>query len=73
MTINHPPAGRRGSPVRRLRITGVVVLCATVITACTPHTVGAKHPCPDLAVRRAVALAKIGLTPVRLKEQQHCR
>jgi hypothetical protein len=73
MTSTHQLSDQRGSHLRRLRIAGIVVLSATVITACTPHTITVKHPCPDLSVRGAIALAKIGLTPELLKEQQHCR
>ena len=49
------------------------MLGSTVTAACTPHTVAVKHPCPDLSVRGAVALAKIGLTPDELKAQPHCQ
>jgi hypothetical protein len=73
MTRNHPPAEQRGRALRNLVIAGSVLLGSTVAAACTPHDVGVKHPCPDLSVRGAVALAKLGLTPDELKGQQHCR
>ena len=53
-------------------VAAVIVLGTTVTAACTPHTVAQKHPCPDLSVRGAVALAKLGLTPKELKAQAHC-
>ena len=73
MTRNHPPTNKRGRALRNLVIAGSVLLGSTAVAACTPHDVGVKHPCPDLSIRGAVALAKLGLTPDELKAQQHCR
>jgi hypothetical protein len=73
MTRNHPPTRQQGRTLRNLVIAGSVLLGSSVVAACTPHEVGVKHPCPDLSIRGAVALAKLGLTPDELKAQQHCR
>ena len=73
MTDNHPTTEQRRRTLRNLVLAGSVLLGSSVVAACNPHEVGVKHPCPDLSIRGAVALAKLGLTPDELKAQQHCR
>ena len=73
MTRNHPTTEQRRRGLRNLVLAGSVLLGSTVVAVCTPHDVGVKHPCPDLSIRGAVALAKLGLTADVLKAQQHCR
>ena len=72
MTSNHPETGRPRSGPRTMLVAACLVLGTTMTAACTPHTVAQKHPCPDLSLRGAVALAKLGLTPKELKAQEHC-
>jgi hypothetical protein len=73
MSNNDSLTERRGPRPRRMLVTALFVLSTAAVAACTPHTVAAKHPCPDLSVRGAIALAKLGLTPEELKLQEKCR
>jgi hypothetical protein len=72
MRTNDSRAERGWSGPRRMLVSALVVLSATVVAGCTSHAVAVKHPCPDLSVRGAIALAKIGLTPKELKLQEKC-
>ena len=72
MRTNDSRAGRRWPGPRRVLVTALVVSSAAVVAGCEPHTEAVKHPCPDVSVRGATALAKVGLTPKELKLQQKC-
>jgi hypothetical protein len=62
-------AAGRGRPLIAF---GVAVLAATVLTACRPHDESVQNPCPALSRLGAIAMAKLGLTPLELKQQQKC-
>jgi hypothetical protein len=61
----------RGSAWVR-KVGAVAGLLAVVAAGCSPHEESVQNPCPELSPRGAIALAKIGLTPRELKEQQRC-
>jgi hypothetical protein len=74
MTVaNDDSRGAVGAVRRRpLIAAGVAVLAATALTACRPHDESVQNPCPELSRLGAIAMAKLGLTPLELKQQQKC-
>jgi hypothetical protein len=61
-----------GTSVRRLLAAGGVALAAVVVAGCTTHSESVQNPCSELSPRGAIALAKLGLTPDELKQQEKC-
>jgi hypothetical protein len=60
--------------VRRPRfvVLALVITASAAATACTPHHEAVTHPCPTIAGRGVIALAKVGLAPQELKLQEKC-
>jgi hypothetical protein len=53
-------------------LVALALAAGAVATACTPHHEALMNPCPTIAGRGVIALAKIGLSPAELKLQQKC-
>lgn len=65
-------AGRGHPGARRLLAVVVVALTTTTVAGCTTHSESVQNPCPELSRRGAIAIAKLGLTPQELKQQEKC-
>jgi hypothetical protein len=78
--IRGPNMNREKSRSNERRVVGrprlvrvaLVLGAAAVASACTPHHEALTHPCPTIAGRGAIALAKVGLAPQELKAQEQC-
>jgi hypothetical protein len=57
---------------QRLFLVGLALLAASTATACSAHHEALTHPCPTVAGRGVVALAKVGLSSDELKVQEKC-
>jgi hypothetical protein len=66
---------RVGQRIRRrprLVLAALLIGVGAVASACTAHHEALTHPCPTIAGRGAIALAKVGLAPQELKVQEKC-
>jgi hypothetical protein len=57
---------------RGLLAVALIALTTTAVAGCSTHDESVQNPCPQLSRRGAVALAKLGLTPQELEQQEKC-
>jgi hypothetical protein len=57
---------------QRLVLAALTLVAGVTAAACTAHHEALIHPCPTVAGRGVVALAKVGLSSDELKVQEKC-